>query len=213
MVKAVVGSGGKTTLIHAMAQKYVSQGKKVFVTTSTHMYIEEDTLLTDNPDVITAKLEKDGYAIAGVVEPKDSRKIKALTEDTYTKVCAKADVVLVEADGSKGMPLKFPKNTEPVIYDNTDEIVVVCGLKAVRQAAKDVVFRLELAKICVDIDENTPVTLEHIEKLLAEGYIIPLTEKYPDKKIKIYIAGDGIEWRQQAEKQLQCALKVPVEKL
>ena len=49
MIQAVVGSGGKTTLIHRLAEEYRAQGKKVFVTTTTHMRIEADTLLTDDP--------------------------------------------------------------------------------------------------------------------------------------------------------------------
>ena len=48
MIQAVVGSGGKTTLIHRLA-RIPRQGKKVFVTTTTHMRIEADTLLTDDP--------------------------------------------------------------------------------------------------------------------------------------------------------------------
>ena len=41
MVKAFVGSGGKTTLIKRQARQYRAEGKRVFVTTSTHMFIEE----------------------------------------------------------------------------------------------------------------------------------------------------------------------------
>ena len=130
MVTAFVGSGGKTTLIHRYAQKYRAEGLKVFVTTSTHMYIEQDTLVTDNADEIIAKLNADGYAMAGTLEQKDTRKIKSLSAETYNKVSRYADVILVEADGSKGMPIKFPNAKEPVIYGNTDEIVVVCGLTA-----------------------------------------------------------------------------------
>ena len=45
MIIAVVGSGGKTTLLKKLAEQYRSQVKTVFVTTTTHMLIEEDTLL------------------------------------------------------------------------------------------------------------------------------------------------------------------------
>ena len=46
MIIAVVGSGGKTTLIKKLASQYRAEGKTVLVTTSTHMFIEEGTLLT-----------------------------------------------------------------------------------------------------------------------------------------------------------------------
>ena len=58
MIVAVVGSGGKTTLIKNLAQTYRAEGKTVLVTTTTHMFIEEDTLLTDDAEVIIRALEE-----------------------------------------------------------------------------------------------------------------------------------------------------------
>ena len=113
MIQAVVGSGGKTTLIHRLAEEYRAQGKKVFVTTTTHMRIEADTLLTDDPRSIIQALEETGYVMAGIREGEE--KIRALPREVYEAVCAHADAVLVEADGSRGLPLKFPSGSEPVI--------------------------------------------------------------------------------------------------
>ena len=76
MIVAVVGSGGKTTLIKQMAEQFRRQGKSVFVTTTTHMYIEDDTLLTDDADVIIEALQKNGFAMAGIP---GGEKIKALS--------------------------------------------------------------------------------------------------------------------------------------
>ena len=103
MIICVVGSGGKTTLIKKLAEQYRREGKTVLVTTSTHMFIEEDTLLTDDADTILRRLAQTGYAMAGIAEGK---KIKALSPATYEAVCSFADVVLVEAGGAKGLPLE-----------------------------------------------------------------------------------------------------------
>lgn len=188
MITAVVGFGGKTTLIKELAKQYTSQGKKVFVTTTTHMLIEDDTLLTDDADVIIAELKSKGYAMAGVA---DGIKIKALSDDTYAKVCKYADVVLVEADGSKKMPLKYPNDSEPVIPDNVDEIVVVCCFDALGQKAKDVCHRLEYAKKYVGINDDTVISPVHIQKIVEEGYLKPLSKKYPDKQISVYPRHNG----------------------
>ena len=125
MIQAVVGSGGKTTLIHRLAAEARARGQKVLVTTTTHMRIEPDTLLTGEAAPILRALEERGYAMAGV---REGEKIRALPPEVYRAACAGADLVLVEADGSRGLPLKFPGEQEPVIPDNTDEILVVCGL-------------------------------------------------------------------------------------
>ncbi len=182
MIYAVVGSGGKTTLIHKMANEFRKQGKKVFVTTSTHMLIEEDTLLTDDAGRIIEQLEQTGYAMAGI--PK-GKKIRALSQAAYEAVCAHSDEVLVEADGSGCLPVKFPNDTEPVIYDNTDEILVVCAPHAMGKPLKEIAFRKELVLDCLKVDENTLLTAAHIQKLVREGYLKRLGQQYPDKKIRV----------------------------
>ena len=188
MIIAVVGSGGKTTLIKKLAARYRKEGKTVLVTTTTHMFIEEDTLLTDDADAILGILQETGYAMAGVP---DGEKIKGLSQETFEAVCARADVVLVEADGSKRLPLKYPNASEPVIPQHTDEILVVCGLNAIGQKAKDVCHRLELVKQCLGIADDTRITPAHVQKLVTDGYLIPLRNAFPHAKISVCPRHDG----------------------
>ena len=180
---AVVGSGGKTTLIKKLAARYRSQGRTVFVTTTTHMFIEEDTLLTDDAEVIIRALEERGMVMAGVPE---GIKIKALSPETFDAVSAAADVVLVEADGSKHMPMKFPNATEPVIPPKVEEIIVVWGPHGLGKPAREVCHRLELVMACLGINEDPPITREHVSQLLEKGYLKPLKQQYPDAKIEVY---------------------------
>lgn len=200
MIKAIVGSGGKTTLIKRLADQYRSEGKTVFVTTSTRMFIEEDTLLTDDAGVILSALNENGYAMAGIPE---GTKIKSLSDETYAEVCAHADVVLVEADGSKHMPLKYPNGTEPVIPENADEIIIVCGLNALGQKAKDVCHRLELVKECLGIEDDTVILPTHVQKLITDGYLTPLRKQYPDKKITVAPRHDGTLYQRALSALLQ----------
>ena len=188
MIQAIVGAGGKTTLLKTLAQEYRKQGKRVFVTTTTHMLIEDDTLLTDDAETILKTLKDTGYVMAGI---QDGIKFKSLSKKTYAEVCSHADVVLVEADGSNHMPLKYPNSTEPVIPDNADEILVVCGLQALGQTAKASCHRLELVKEFLGIEDDTMITPTHVQKLVMDGYVNPLCQKYPDKKINICPRHDG----------------------
>ena len=180
---AVVGSGGKTTLIKKLAARYRSQGRTVFVTTTTHMFIEEDTLLADDAEVIIRTLKERGMVMAGVPE---RIKIKALSPETFDAVSAAADVVLVEADGSKHMPLKFPNATEPVNPPRVEEIIVVWGPHGLGKPAREVCHRLELVMACLGINEDTPITREHVSQLLEKGYLKPLRQQYPGVKILVY---------------------------
>ena len=63
MIIAVVGSGGKTTLIKQLADSFRKEGKTVFVTTTTHMFIEENTLCTDDAAQIIAQLKESEAAM------------------------------------------------------------------------------------------------------------------------------------------------------
>ena len=57
MVIAVAGSGGKTTRIHLLTEKYRKLGKTVLVTTTTHMYREEGCDISGDEGQIRAKLK------------------------------------------------------------------------------------------------------------------------------------------------------------
>ena len=188
MVKTIVGSGGKTTLIRQLAQHSRAQGLRVFVTTTTHMFIEDDTLLTDNPQTIIDRLVETGYAMAGIPI---GNKIGPLSPETYNAVCQHADVILVEGDGSKHKPIKFPAEHEPVIPDNTDEIIVVCGIHALGKPVSEVSHRPELVTKTLNISGETPVCAEHILSLVLEGYVLPLREKFPDKGVSVYASHDS----------------------
>lgn len=200
MIIAIVGSGGKTTLLKNLAAAYRTEGKRVFATTSTHMFMEEGMILTDDADAIIAALRNDGFVMAGIAE---GQKIQALSKETFDAVCPHADVVLVEADGSKQLPLKFPNETEPVIPCNADEIIVVCGLHAIGQKAKDVCHRLELVKACLQIEDETPITAAHVQKLVEEGYVRPLKAAYPNAKITVQPSHDGSLYQRAVASLLQ----------
>lgn len=204
---AVVGAGGKTTYIQHKAKEYLEEGKKVFVTTTTHMMREEDTVAYDDADVIINELENKNYVMAG--RP-CGEKIQALSPEVYEKVCAHAEVVLIEADGSKHMPIKFPNEYEPVIPMNVDEIVVICGLHALGKPLKDVAHRLELVEECLNEKEDVIVQASHIQQLVTKGYVELMKEKFPEKNIIIEPAHDGSLYQRVISELMKAGINVGV---
>lgn len=182
MIRAFVGAGGKTTLIKRYADKLAMQGKKVLILTSTRMYIEEDTLISDNPGDIFCEMDKRDIVMAGTAV---DGKLGPVSRRTYEALSDKGYEILIEADGSRRMPLKIPSENEPVIYDNVDEIIVVCGMSALGKRAEDTIHRME---------EKRPklygkiVSARMIEDLVMKEYVEPLIKKFPDKRVKIYAA-------------------------
>lgn len=190
MITAVIGSGGKTSLIHALKDEYLKQGKKVFVTTTTHMYVEDDTITHDDPNTIIDKLNTTGFAMAGL-PASDNAKIGPLSLQSYHRICEYADEVLVESDGSKHFPLKYPKENEPVIPDNVNKIIIVCGLHGLNKKASGVVFRLEKAPDLLGIHADTIITPSHIQELIRKGYLEKLMTTNTISNIEIHATHDG----------------------
>ena len=129
-VVSVVGAGGKTSLIFAWARELASAGKNVVITTTTHMYRPE-------------RMEEDGIRIGVSDDPERPDKVSAPPAEVLDSLRDTADVVLIEADGSRRMPLKWPADREPVIPDYTDVTVCVAGLSALGRRTADVVYNAE----------------------------------------------------------------------
>ncbi len=150
-VISVTGAGGKTSLIFAWARELAAAGKSVVITTTTHMYRPE-------------RMEEEGIRIMVSDDPKRPGKVTAPPEDVLESLRETADVVLVEADGSRRMPLKWPGDREPVIPDYTDITVCVAGLSAVGKLTEDAVYR---ASELPDPIKRETVDVNLIHKILA----------------------------------------------
>ena len=57
MIISVIGSGGKTTKIKQLKDQYLKEGKSVLMTTSTHMKIEEKTLVDPSYEEIINEIK------------------------------------------------------------------------------------------------------------------------------------------------------------
>lgn len=71
-------------------------------------------------------------------------KLTGLTFEEAKALGNDFDVVLIEADGAKGHPLKYPASYEPVIPPFSDRVFIVAGLDALFRPFPNVVFRHEL---------------------------------------------------------------------
>ena len=80
-VIAIVGAGGKTSQIKNLTREYVQQGKKVLVTTTTHMGLEPGMVLSEKPDDIRQQLEKHTFCFCG--SPVNAEKISSLPKEIY----------------------------------------------------------------------------------------------------------------------------------
>ena len=125
---AVVGGGGKTSLIFRLMESFVSIGKKVIVTTTTHMAYEPERPFVEDGDIdgVWKDLQRYHYTVAASLD-RATEKIGCLSEEKLEELRGLADVLLIEGDGAKLKPLKVPGEREPVIPDFAEMFIAVYG--------------------------------------------------------------------------------------
>ena len=157
---ALVGAGGKTSLMYALARKLVANREKVVTTTTTKILPPESDespcliLLADDPKLtsLPVLLSEWGHVTVAQSLDRSSRKLLGVSADVIRRCLDVAGRVLIETDGAAGRPIKAPESWEPVIPDFVDRVIPVVGLDCIgKPATEEWVFRLErfLSITCV----------------------------------------------------------------
>lgn len=139
--------------------------------TSTKMLVPDWCPVVLEPSHASAAmaLEACPLVCVGCLEA-ESGKLSA-PELRFSELSALADYVLVEADGSKGLPLKAHAAHEPVIPTCASRVVCVLGIDGVGGAVSRVCHRPELYAQLADASPESQVTPEMVASvLLAEHF-------------------------------------------
>ena len=139
-ITAVIGSGGKTTLLRILAEELSGT---VILTTSTHIlpFAGIPMLVTDYIEQVRRALALHRVICMGT--PAAEGKLTAPTLP-FSVLADAADYVIVEADGSKRLPLKAHASHEPAIPENTRKTVCVVGASGFGKPVEQAVHRPEL---------------------------------------------------------------------
>jgi molybdenum cofactor cytidylyltransferase len=176
---AFVGAGGKTTAIFKLARQLSAP---VIITTTTHLGADQVTLadrhLMVGPrkqahDLSEVMLAADGVIVVTGPATSDNR-LTAPDRDTLdwlARYTANHQIpFLVEADGSRRLPVKAPGLHEPVIPGWVDEVVVVTGLSGLgKPLTKDWVHRPECFEALSGLRSDETITTEALARVLVAG--------------------------------------------
>lgn len=167
---AFVGAGGKTTAMFTLARQL--PGLVVCLNTA-HLAVDQ-AKLADHHVITTGEkaiLEAFGAVNTGVLlftgPENDHGKLKGVPPGVAEKIKEWADAhhltVLVEADGSRMLPLKAPAEHEPPIPEWVNHVVSMFGLSVLgRPLTGEHVFRPEIFAEITGSELGRPVELDQI---------------------------------------------------
>ncbi|SMP68626.1 probable selenium-dependent hydroxylase accessory protein YqeC [Desulfonatronum zhilinae] len=156
-VVALVGAGGKTSLMVAMAAHAVAAGETVVLTTTTKLAANmAGPVFWDGRKSSLSRLQSRIFRSRSLTLARDrapsTGKLLGLAPEAVDLLAASglADRIFVEADGARGKSIKAPADHEPVIPHFTDLVIGIVGADALAASLDDAhVFRPErLAEIC-----------------------------------------------------------------
>lgn len=157
VVVTVIGSGGKTSLICHLARYFAPKPRGVLITTTTKMF----------PPAEVESLP--GIDTAGRIS-KTTGKLEALPTEELAERIAAYDLVLIEGDGSRGLPLKGWAEYEPVVPPFTTVTAGVLPLWPLgKPVSAELIHRLPLFCALTGAAVGETLKIEHLAKVIAGG--------------------------------------------
>ncbi len=196
-VVSLVGAGGKTTLLYALARELSASLRPGVILTTTTKILEPEPsrlfLQHLSPELSalkkwTAEQLSRYRCLLLARERLPDAKLAGVPSEWVDELFRMDGVsaIVTEADGAAGRPLKAPRKGEPVIPANTTLLVAVIGIEGMgRPLAEETVFRSAIASRLLNLPIGSTMTAEAIARLLGElikgspagSRVIPLINK------------------------------------
>jgi probable selenium-dependent hydroxylase accessory protein YqeC len=183
-ITAIIGSGGKSTLLKTLGLELMRAGGRVLLCTTTHMFPVAGVpwggssrrldAVPWKPGALhvpgctceaCAGMSRGGIRQAGVLDP-ETGKLSSPAEP-LDQLAQRFDYVLAEADGSKRLPLKAHAAWEPVIPSGTANIVWIAGASGLGKPINEAVHRPELFCERCGCEPTDIATPENVAQVLS----------------------------------------------
>lgn len=197
-VTAVIGGGGKTTLLRSLGGELAAEGKRVLLCTTTKMLPFPDLPCALTGAELEALRRKHRLLCAGTLLP-DTGKLAA-PETPMAQLAARFDYMLVEADGAARRPLKAHAPHEPVIPAEANQTICVVGASGFGQPIVQAAHRPERYAALAGVPETAEATPETEAAVLRAEAL----------HTRIYVNQVETLWELADAKALAALLECPV---
>ena len=169
----MVGGGGKSSLLFAIEQQWPGS---LLLTTTTRIFAAQikkarawlslDQLAEDEA-ALTAVLQKHrSCLIVGQVEAEKAIGVPPEYPAQWLKR-PDVDLILIEADGSRRLPVKAPAPHEPVIPHASTQVVIMVGIDALSQPIAQIAHRPERVAALTGLAQTDFLTPETLAQLIV----------------------------------------------
>ena len=218
---ALVGGGGKTTLMFSLAEELRRSGKRVVASTTTKVGHRE-ALEYKNLFLAGGEAGWKGKAKKGLSRREtvfvgksllDSGKVEGIAPSLADDLFHDSDVdyLVVEADGSAGHPLKAPGEHEPVIPGSTTMVVAMMGLEAIgARLDETAAFRLEQVMRITGLNLGDVITPMALAKVFV--HLAGLFKGSPEgaRRVVFLNKGDLLKEEKKAEELAEILVNDPL---
>lgn len=178
-VLAFVGAGGKTSALVTLGKELVDAGWRVLATTTTRIGRDQLDLMP-----AFSPVDADGQAVSSLLETNrfvflhneiGNQKVRGATLEQIPMLINSInfDILLIEADGARGLPMKAPRPHEPVIPPQTSLVVPVVSLSVLGQPLdNDHVYNASLISEQYDYASGSAVKAAYIIQILQDEAIM-----------------------------------------
>ena len=170
-ITAIIGSGGKSTLLKTLGLELMRAGGRVLLCTTTHMFPVAGVPWDGSNRRLDAAPWKPGAphvpgctCQAGILDP-ETGKLSAPAEPP-NELAQRFDYVLAEADGSKRLPLKAHAPWEPVVPAGTVNVIWLIGASGLGKPINEAVHRPELFCERCGCEPTDAATPERVAQVL-----------------------------------------------
>jgi probable selenium-dependent hydroxylase accessory protein YqeC len=182
LVVSLVGGGGKTSALFSLARSFADSGATVLASTTTRIFDPDSrtepegrgfgrVLALADPtssDSIEAIRKAGPRLVLG--SRREGDKLRGVATSAITSLAGLFDLVLVEADGSRALPIKAPAAHEPQVPEASGIVIGVIGLDALGAPMDGrTVHRSELFGRLVGCAPGEAISVAHIVRLAASS--------------------------------------------
>jgi len=205
---ALLGGGGKTSLLRRLGREYAQVFDRVLLsslTLSSRDHGSKTQLLPDLGEEGLIPYFAQQNPVTVMSRAFDARKLEGVNEEVLAELAAQADICVFECDGARNLPLKVHNDRDPAVPPYATHLIILVGADAVDQTLSGGrIHRPEHFAEWWGVDPEVPLDAEFIAEVVTtrRGYL----SKAPEGLQPAYLVNKADSYPEQAARLSEAIL-------